>query len=66
LLVEKLKFEEDAIRIKSIRLDNGENLSRNERYVRMEYELQRFFENYLGENFGVEFVFRVINFLFYD
>lgn len=66
LLVEKLKFEEDVIRIKSIRLENGEVLPRNEKYVDLENMTQTYFEENEGRNFGVDFVFGLSHFLYYD
>jgi hypothetical protein len=66
LLVEKMKFEEDAIRIENIRTENGEVLLRNEKYIRMEERTQRYFLENSVYNFGSTFIFGLIPLLSYE
>jgi hypothetical protein len=66
LLFEKLKFEEDAIRLKVLRVENNEVLVKNEKYVRMEDNLQSFLNGVGVENFGFSFVESLACYLFYD
>lgn len=64
LLILKLKDEEEAIRQKRIRINYGEEQIRKRRYVRMEEELNNFL-NSSEVCYGSDFVFLLINRLFY-
>jgi hypothetical protein len=66
LLIEKLNLEEDVIRIKSVRQENGEIFVRKEKYVAVERETQRYFIEHGNNNFGVYFLFELVRFLSYD
>jgi len=65
-LIKKLKNEEDIIRIKDIRMSLGHNFLRNSRYINMENNLNSNLILYNNENYGVCFVFRLVDVLFYS
>lgn len=65
LLFFKLKNEEDAARIKNIRIDIGETLERNRKYVNIETNLRLFLERRANNNYGFDFVQALTNILFF-
>jgi hypothetical protein len=58
--------EEDAIRIKYFRLQNGEIFDKKAKYILIENNLQNYFELNPNQNFCVEFIFRIVGLLYYD
>jgi hypothetical protein len=65
LLVDKLRQEEDAIRIKLIRHENGEILTRKKRFVILERNLRMFLSENTN-NFSFDFLCELSSFIFYD
>jgi hypothetical protein len=66
LLLEKLKYEEDAIRIKAIRQENGEELIRKEKYVLNERATNEYLLQNQNINYGVSFIFGLLRLLHYE
>lgn len=65
LFVEKLKSEEDEVRIKFIRISRGDTLLRQSKYIELENRLYNFVSSNQDENFGIGFIFRLLNHVFY-
>ena len=65
LLIEKLKDEEDQIRIKYIRVCCGEVIPRNIKYVQQENRLFEFMAVNQDENYGISFIFRLLDHIYY-
>jgi hypothetical protein len=66
LLIEKLKCEEDAIRIKAIRQENGDIIRRKRKFIRIEQQINDFLRNNNERNFGVVFVLGLVQYLTYE
>lgn len=65
LLFQKLKDEEDAIRIKEVQFSVGFSFERNKKYLLIENNLIAFMTSNENVNFGVQFVFDLCDLLFY-
>jgi hypothetical protein len=65
LLIEKLKNEEDSTRIKFLRFEAGHTFRRNKKYVEMENSIFEYLNVWSNREFGVEFVFGLVDKLFY-
>ena len=64
VLLEKLKDEEEVVKQKYLRFTFGEYPRRKRRYILMERNLREFL-SITNENFGVDFVFHLVNLIFY-
>lgn len=65
LLIEKLKDEEDVIRIKKIRFDLGHKLEQDKRYIEQEETLKSYLRENEGKYYGIDFVFGMVGLIFY-
>ena len=63
IFIEKLGIEEEATRIKLIRYENGERPNIKRKYRILNEDLFLFI-NYLEVDYGVNFVFNLINYLY--
>jgi macrodomain Ter protein organizer (MatP/YcbG family) len=64
MLVKQLKNEEEAIRQKRLRIENGEIFPMKKKYVNMENNLRGFLAHN-SQKYGKCFVFRLQRYLFY-
>jgi hypothetical protein len=64
LLIQKLKDEEEIIRQRVLRINNGESFRRAKRYVEMENNLKIFVEN-SPVKFRIDYVMNIVNLFFY-
>jgi hypothetical protein len=62
----KLKDEEDAMRIKLMRIEDGQLLRRSAKFLRMELETRTYLEENKNSNYGLDFVFGLVRLLFYE
>ena len=66
LLVQKLKDEEDVVRIRSLQMDVfGHNFERKRKYVELEDRLFSYLEANYQNEMGLEFLFGLVDLLFY-
>ena len=66
LLIEKLKLEEDVIRIKDLRLTVFGHLPRDAKFVTMETNIQNYLDACGESNYSIEFIFSLLSYLYYD
>lgn len=65
LLIDKIRDEEDYLRVKFIKMDLGHQFPRKKTYIESEKSLETYLNFTENRRYGVDFVFGLVHRLFY-